>query len=65
VNLGHLWDHIDLLRREMLGLLADADAGRIAPVVGKTFPLAETAAAHRFMQERQNVGKVVLTCGTD
>ncbi len=62
VNLGHLWDHIDLLRREMLALLADYDAGRIAPVVGKTFPLVEAAAAHRYLQERQNVGKVVLTC---
>jgi len=63
VNLGHLWDRIDLLRREMLALLADTEAGRIAPVVGRTFPLADTAAAHRYMQERQNVGKVVLTCG--
>jgi NADPH:quinone reductase-like Zn-dependent oxidoreductase len=62
VNLGHLWDHIAMLRREMLGLIGDYDAGRIKPVVGKTFPLAEAAKAHRFMQERQNVGKVVLTC---
>jgi len=62
VNLGHLWDHLDLLRREVLSLLADYDAGRIKPVVGKTFPLENAAQAHRFMQERQNVGKVVLTC---
>jgi NADPH:quinone reductase-like Zn-dependent oxidoreductase len=62
VNLGHLWDHIGMLRREMLGLLADYDAGRIKPIVGKTFPLADAAKAHRFLQERQNVGKVVLTC---
>jgi NADPH:quinone reductase-like Zn-dependent oxidoreductase len=61
VNLGHLWDRIELLRGEMLGLLADYDAGRIAPVVGKTFPLAQAADAHRFIQERQNVGKVLLT----
>jgi NADPH:quinone reductase-like Zn-dependent oxidoreductase len=61
VNLGHLWDHIDLLRREMLGLLADTEAGRIAPVVGKTFPLADAAGAHRYIQERRNVGKVLLT----
>ena len=61
VNLGHLWDRIDLLRREMLGLLDDYQAGRIRPVVGKTFPLTEAAAAHRYIQERQNVGKVVLT----
>jgi NADPH:quinone reductase-like Zn-dependent oxidoreductase len=62
VNLGHLWDQIGMLRREMMGLLADYDGGRIKPVVGKTFPLVDAAKAHRFMQERQNVGKVVLTC---
>jgi NADPH:quinone reductase-like Zn-dependent oxidoreductase len=61
VNLGHLWDRIEMLRREMLALLADAEAGRIAPVIGKTFPLAEAAAAHRYIQERRNVGKVLLT----
>jgi len=61
VNLGHLWDRIELLRGEMLALLADYETGRIAPVVGKTFPLTEAAAAHRFIQERQNVGKVLLT----
>jgi NADPH:quinone reductase-like Zn-dependent oxidoreductase len=41
VNLGHLWDRIELLRGEMLALLADYETGRIAPVVGKTF------SAHR------------------
>jgi len=61
VNLGHLWDHIELLRREMLALLADADGGRISPVVGKTFPLTDAAGAHRYVQERRNVGKVLLT----
>ena len=60
VNLGHLWDHIDMLRREMLQLVADCEAGRIKPVVDRTFPLEQTAAAHRFMQERRNVGKVLL-----
>ena len=62
VNLGHLWDGIEFLRDEMLGLLEDWAAGRIRPVVGKTFPLTEAAAAHRYIQERQNIGKVVLTC---
>ena len=61
VNLGHLWDQIGRLRAEMLTLLADCEAGRIKPLVGKTFPLVEAAAAHRYIQERQNVGKVILT----
>ena len=62
VNLGHLWDRIDMLRREMLGLLADCAAGHLEPKVGKTFPLTEAAVAHRYIQERQNIGKVILTC---
>lgn len=61
VNLGHLWEQIELLRREMLALLVDAEAGRIAPVISQTFPLTDAAAAHRYMQERRNVGKVLLT----
>jgi NADPH:quinone reductase-like Zn-dependent oxidoreductase len=61
VNLGHLWDHIGMLRDEMATLLEGWEKGTIRPVVSKTFPLAEAAAAHRFLQERQNVGKVLLT----
>jgi NADPH:quinone reductase-like Zn-dependent oxidoreductase len=61
VNLGHLWDRIDMLRREMLALIADAAAGRITPVISRTFSLADAAGAHRFIQQRQNIGKVLLT----
>jgi synaptic vesicle membrane protein VAT-1 len=61
VNLGHLWDHLDLLGRETHGLLDDWRAGRIAPVVAATFPLERAADAHRCLQERLNVGKVLLT----
>jgi NADPH:quinone reductase-like Zn-dependent oxidoreductase len=64
VNLGHLWAHIDMLRREMMTLLEGWSTGVIKPVVGKTFPLVEAAAAHRYIQERRNVGKVVLTAGS-
>src|SRR3989449_4293790 len=47
VNLGHLWDRIELLRGEMLLLLADYEAGCIQPGVGKTFPLGEGAGGDR------------------
>src|SRR5262249_20225823 len=60
VNLAHLGDRIDMRRGEMLALPPAAGAGRTAPVVGKTFPLTDAAAAHRYVQERRNVGKVVL-----
>ena len=42
-------------------ILADVAAGRLRPVVARTFPLEQAAEAHRFIQARSNIGKVVLT----
>jgi NADPH:quinone reductase len=36
-------------------------AGRIKPVIFKTFPLAEAAAAHALMESSEHIGKIVLT----
>ena len=36
------------------------DEGKLKLLVGKTYPLAEAAEAHRFMESRQSVGKLVL-----
>jgi NADPH2:quinone reductase len=35
-------------------------AGRCAPVIHATFPLAEAAAAHRLMESSQHIGKIML-----
>ena len=54
------------------GLIADAlretvwpvlDAGRCAPVIHATFPLAQAAEAHRLMESSQHIGKIMLTLG--
>ncbi len=61
VNVGHLWDRGDEMTAmlgEILDLFAD---GTFKPVVDRTFPFAEAAAAHRYIQDRKNFGKVVLT----
>lgn len=42
-------------------LMTELAAGRLRPVVARTFPLERAADAHRFLQARQNIGKVVLT----
>jgi putative PIG3 family NAD(P)H quinone oxidoreductase len=34
--------------------------GTIRPVVGRTFPLAEAAAAHRLMESGESTGKILL-----
>jgi NADPH2:quinone reductase len=38
-----------------------AEAGSIRPVVGEVFPLSEAARAHRLIEERKSIGKMVLT----
>jgi NADPH:quinone reductase-like Zn-dependent oxidoreductase len=37
------------------------DQGLLRPVVAASFPLERAAEAHQFIQDRKNVGKVVLT----
>jgi NADPH:quinone reductase len=37
------------------------DAGRVAPVIHATFPLAQAADAHRLMESSAHIGKIVLT----
>jgi len=37
--------------------------GRLKPVIDRTFPLAEAAAAHARMEAGDHVGKIVLTMG--
>jgi len=37
------------------------EAGKIKPVIFKTFPLADAAEAHRLMESSQHIGKLVLS----
>ena len=37
------------------------EAGKVKPVVHKTFPMADAAAAHRLMETNAHIGKIVLT----
>ena len=46
------------LREKVWPLL---ESGRVAPVMYKTFPLAEAAEAHRLMESSSHIGKIVLT----
>ncbi|MFC1408071.1 zinc-binding dehydrogenase [Streptacidiphilus sp. N1-12] len=47
------------LRQTREALTAAAD-GRLKPLVGRTFPLADAAAAHQAITSRATVGKTVL-----
>ena len=37
------------------------EAGKIKPVIFKTFPLAQASEAHKLMESSQHIGKIVLT----
>jgi NADPH2:quinone reductase len=37
------------------------EKGAVAPVIHRTFPLAEAAAAHRMMEASTHIGKLVLS----
>jgi len=37
------------------------EAGKIKPVIYRTFPLAQASEAHKLMESSQHIGKIVLT----
>jgi NADPH:quinone reductase-like Zn-dependent oxidoreductase len=61
LNMLTLWDAKQSLDELIDPLRAWIDEGRLRPVVAKEFRLDDGAAAHRYVHERSNVGKVVLT----
>ena len=60
VNLGHMWGEIDRMRGWLDQLMSLWDEGAIKPKIARTFPFDEAAAAHHFIQDRKNIGKVLL-----
>ena len=61
LNLGHLWDERARVQPFMDLIFSELEAGRLTPVVARTFSLEQAADAHRYIQSRANIGKVVLT----
>jgi NADPH:quinone reductase-like Zn-dependent oxidoreductase len=63
LNILTLWDQTGSAARWRPALQELLSDGTIKPVVSKTFPFLQASDAHRFISERHNVGKVVLTPG--
>ncbi|EDM75550.1 zinc-binding alcohol dehydrogenase [Plesiocystis pacifica SIR-1] len=47
-------------KASLFRIAALIEAGAMSPVVDRVFPLAEAAAAHRYLDRREQFGKVVL-----
>jgi NADPH:quinone reductase-like Zn-dependent oxidoreductase len=61
VNLGRMWGETDRMRlwaEELSGLW---EKGAIKPRIDKTFRFDEAPLAHHWLQDRKNIGKVLLT----
>jgi NADPH:quinone reductase-like Zn-dependent oxidoreductase len=61
LNMLRLWDARGTLDEFVEPLMQWIDQGLLRPVVAEAFPLERVGEAHRYMNERKNVGKVVLT----
>jgi synaptic vesicle membrane protein VAT-1 len=60
VNLGHMWGEIERQRAWAEELLALWMQGVIKPKIARSFRFDEAAKAHHFIQDRGNIGKVLL-----
>jgi synaptic vesicle membrane protein VAT-1 len=61
VNLGHMWGEGERLRGWAAELLDLWRQGIIKPKIAQTFRFDEAPQAHHFIQDRKNIGKVLLT----
>ncbi|MGV1047421.1 MAG: synaptic vesicle VAT-1 family membrane protein [Solirubrobacterales bacterium] len=60
LNMLAWWEREGNLDRVTEPLVADLEAGRLEPVVAAALPFDQAGAAHQFIADRRNVGKVVL-----
>ncbi len=60
LNLAHLRDDSEAFGNAMKEISAGLGTW-LKPRVDRTFPLEEAAAAHHYLHDRKNIGKVVLT----
>jgi NADPH:quinone reductase-like Zn-dependent oxidoreductase len=56
-----IWNRPERFKHYHELILQGLASGRLKPVVAKTFPLAQIATAHRYLESNQQVGKIVVT----
>lgn len=61
LQVANLWDEFGTAERWRGPLTELMKEGAIRPVVAATFPFERAPESHRYITERRNIGKVVLT----
>lgn len=60
VNVTRLWDSAEMLRPWMKQIVTWYDEALFRPKIDRTFSFEDAAVAHHYLQDRQNIGKVLL-----
>jgi NADPH:quinone reductase-like Zn-dependent oxidoreductase len=60
VNLGHMWNEVDRIRGWADQVLDLASQGLLQPRIARAFSFEAAADAHHYVQDRRNIGKVLL-----
>lgn len=61
LNLGHMWGEGEKVAAWTQEIVRGIHEGWIQPHVDRAFPFDQIADAHRYIEARKNIGKVVLT----
>ena len=60
LNLGHLWHEPEKVAVWMRDIIRGVGEGWIRPYVDRSFTFAEAGQAHAYIEDRRNIGKIVL-----
>src|SRR2546422_5045069 len=60
LNLGHLWHEPEKVAIWVRALMDGVEEGWVRPHVDKVFPFDQVREAHKYIEARKNIGKVVL-----
>ena len=60
LNLGHMWNEGEKVAGWTREIMRGVAEGWIRPHVDRAFPFDQIADAHRYIEARKNIGKVVL-----
>jgi NADPH:quinone reductase-like Zn-dependent oxidoreductase len=61
LNLGHMWGEEEKVAGWTQEIMRGVAEGWVQPYVDRAFPFDQIADAHRYIEARKNIGKVVLT----
>lgn len=60
LNLGHMWHEPEKIALWMRDILGGVEEGWVRPYVDQAFSFADVGKAHQYIEQRKNIGKVVL-----